>query len=233
MPNRGPGYKKNRRYTPSVKKARRDTTRSMIARNVSSGFPDSIRMKHKYVETSTVFIAGGSSGYVAYRANGMYDPSTAAGGHQPLYFDQISALYNHFAVEYCTIKATFFSNGTAAPGGVYMCSITLQDDGTPGITTYDSILEHGTAKVKPLMTRDGGGMCQIKHKFNARSFFDIKTVDDNDEQKGTPASDPTEQAHFIVQAQHLDPAAANSNIYVNVELIYTATWSERRDVAQS
>lgn len=39
-----------------------------------------------------------------FRANGMYDPEVAIGGHQPYGFDQLIAQYNHYTVLKCVCE---------------------------------------------------------------------------------------------------------------------------------
>jgi len=69
-------------------------------RNVSLGlgFPKIVKMTHRYSETIRMVSSAGVPQFQRFRANGMYDPNQTAGGHQPLFYDQMSVLYNHWKV---------------------------------------------------------------------------------------------------------------------------------------
>jgi len=68
---------------------------------------------------------GGPSSRFFYRANSIYDPDYATGGHQPLGMDQWEAIYNHYEVTSSKISVTFNvryadgnNNGAAITFGV-------------------------------------------------------------------------------------------------------------------
>lgn len=60
--------------------------------------------------------SGSSDGYV-YRLNGMFDPRVSTGGHQPQYFDQMTAIYNYWCVTACDIVVRAVPENNPATGG--------------------------------------------------------------------------------------------------------------------
>lgn len=71
--------------------------------------------KLRYVVTES--ITGPAVGAIVvrqYRANGMYDPEVAVGGHQPFGFDQLMGQYHHFTVikSKCTLELMQTSDNT-------------------------------------------------------------------------------------------------------------------------
>jgi len=52
----------------------------------------------KYTTVLTIGGTAGAMGYSYYRANGMFDPEVALGGHQVYGFDQYAAMYRNWTV---------------------------------------------------------------------------------------------------------------------------------------
>ncbi len=92
---------------------RRDDTRIYVTPG-TTGIPDSMRTKLIYKELLTLT---GSTPCVnlTYRGNGLFDPNTQLGGHQPRYFDQYSALYSKYRVDGSKLTAKVINiSGTSA-----------------------------------------------------------------------------------------------------------------------
>ena len=67
-------------------------------------------------------------------------------GHQPLYFDQVAAIYQHYTVMKARMKVTIVPNTVDA----YVSGILIDDDLTPAITTLDGMVEQPSAVLRPL-----------------------------------------------------------------------------------
>lgn len=69
------------------------------------------KLKYNTVITLDPGNAGTASSIASYSfsANGLYDPDISGTGHQPLYFDNLSALYSKYVVQYSKIRATFMN----------------------------------------------------------------------------------------------------------------------------
>lgn len=70
----------------------------LIAR---STFPPSMYVEHRYVEQINISnenITGLTGAEYAFRLNSLFDPNFTGTGHQPLYFDQVSAIYDKYQV---------------------------------------------------------------------------------------------------------------------------------------
>jgi len=96
-------YKTKRRFT---KKARLSVPRNVVS--TGTGFPKKLIMNHKYTETVNVNNTTGLFNTYVMSCNGLFDPNITGTGRQPLYFDQLTALYNHYVVigSKCTFKFT-------------------------------------------------------------------------------------------------------------------------------
>lgn len=72
-------------------------------------FPNSKMVRHKYVDTVTMSVAGapGVAQLYQFRANSMYDPDYTGVGHQPMFRDEMAAQYKHYTVLRSNIIVTF------------------------------------------------------------------------------------------------------------------------------
>lgn len=203
------------------------------------GYPRKQMVRLKWVEEIVLDpVAGGISTYIL-SANGMFDPDiTAALGHQPLYFDQYMAGYDHYTVVGSKIKVTplpFDSQySTAATPGAY--GINLQDDTTFNYTELAQIVESNQNKGNWRMYSNSltgantkGRSPSITRKFAAKKFFQKALTDSN---KGTIATNPSDQAYFQVWASSVDVNNPARTAFL-VEMEYIALLTEPKFIARS
>ena len=62
-----------------------------------------------------------------FGTNCLFDPWLTVGGHQPLYFDQVAAIYQHYTVMKARMKVTIVPNTVDA----YVSGILIDDDCQP------------------------------------------------------------------------------------------------------
>lgn len=120
--------RRKRKLFRKKKKVVKPTQQKMTSRGVVGIFPNTIVQKMKvcvpFVLTSG---AGGALASVAFVANSAYDPFvTGAANTQPLYYDQISALYQRYQVLNSKLKFTF-SNTSAVANTSPIVSLHLKD----------------------------------------------------------------------------------------------------------
>jgi len=109
-------------------RTRNFTSRSSRIQNIG-GFPRSKTTVLRYVEDFSLNPGNGTSAVAIYRCNNLDDPTYAAGGHQPMFFDNYKALYGKYKVNYATITFVALSNH------VVNTTIGDQVDGTTVSTT--------------------------------------------------------------------------------------------------
>ena len=114
----------------------------------SSGFPKQLAMTHRYSQNVQYTHVGpnANSQYANFGTNCLFDPWLTYGGHQPLYFDQVAAIYQHYTVMKARMKVTIVPNTVDA----YVSGILIDDDLTPAITTLDGMVEQPSAVLRPL-----------------------------------------------------------------------------------
>ncbi len=188
----------------------------------AQGFPKKLKVVHKYVE-SLAFTAGSASDVRQFTCNGLYDPNISGTGHQPLYFDQLSAIYNHYTVfrSWCTYRVVV----TSVP---CLVSHYIEDDTSVSTGSQSAemssavVTTHSNLAVKPtLLTR----------MWNAKEYFG-GDIFDNDDLQGSASANPAEQMYFTFNVTAIDGVSTPS-YSVLVEIHYEAVWDELKTISQS
>lgn len=168
-----------------------------------------------------------------YRANGMYDPEVAVGGHQPMGFDQLMEQYNHYTVlravcEIENMSAIYYNN-------VIACGALSAESGA--VTASFNAGGVNGIREMPITSRDTlitiGQYDQasrtVRLVFDAPKFFGKTAwnlIGDSRFQ-GTDSADPTEDAVFSLVLY--SPNLANEsghNFPFKVSITYYAVFTE-------
>lgn len=193
------------------------------------GFPKRMVMTHRYCEQVSLTSTAGVLNKYQWSCNGMYDPNVQVGGHQPYYFDQMMALYNHYTVIGSKIKITVVpasSNTTATFVGVYKDDDTTTTD----ISDITVLAEQSQQRVRTFNV-GATDPSIFTLKWSAKKTFGGSILA-NDNLQGNIAGNPTEQTYYTVGVQGFS-AGANNSVTFLVELTYIAVWDELKTVAQS
>lgn len=218
----------------SVKRVRITRARPKIGRSLNgnmAGFPRKIKVKHRYFEAAQQLncTTGAPATYV-WSCNGMYDPDITGTGHQPLYFDQMSLIYDHYHV--IASKITLILQTSEDPIGPCVGALWVDDDSSTtasGAAAVGMIGEQGNKVVNFGGTNQKPNM-YLSRTWAAKKFFPGSVLG-NDSLKGTPSANPTEQSYFKFTYNTLD--ATSATIYLTVKIEYIAIWNEKKEVAQS
>lgn len=199
------------------------------AGKTKTGFPKELRIKHRYVDYKTFTSTAGVLGSQSYRCNGMFDPDYTSTGHQPLYFDQLAALYNHFTVTASKITVKFLA-GTANSAVPLLVAMYVNDDTSVTPANLYNQAEQSTARFG-MVPVQGNGTLVLTSKWSAKENFGPGVISDPNLQ-GTSAADPTEQQLWSIQYQSAD-LAATSTCYAQITIEYDAVWQELKDIGGS
>jgi len=216
--------KKKRTFRKSRSLARRETPRTLV--NMGLGFPKRLITKLRYTEAFNLAPAASAYAYNDFCANGMYDPNLEAGGHQPMYFDQYMAIYNHYKV--LGSKITVRITPKAVTEDPCFIGVYLNDDDThtPGdIQTYQEISGNGCHRMTP------PGMASV-YTFSCfysskKTFGLLKT----DALIGTATANPTETQVFTVYAYPV--GGAGVDFYIQATMEYIVEFFELKDISGS
>lgn len=193
------------------------------------GFPKMLKFTHRYADVFSITSTTGVRAVQQFACNGLYDPDLTNAGHQPLYFDQLTPIYDHYCVIGSKIKCKLIPNSATA--GVSFCAtLFVNDDGTVTPTALSGIIEQDTGK--SVIT---GGVSpnevNLTSKWSARKYFG-KNVLSNTDLQGTSTTNPNELSYYslIIQAVDLASTVTCACIF---EIEYIAIWKELKDIAQS
>lgn len=192
------------------------------------GMPKKILVTQKYVDTSSLGNVTTFSTYV-FSANGMYDPNISSGGHQPMYFDQFSALYNHYTVigSKIVVKVIPISL-TTGPGIV---SLTKNDDPTVVPTAIEAMIEQSQSRYTIFPAGYSNSGHTLTMTWSAKKTFGGSVLG-NDRLQGDINNNPPEQTYYVINAAAYD-LTKPAGYYFNVTIEYIAVWDELRDLPSS
>lgn len=217
---------------------RKNTKVTKKSRLPTLGMPSKKLVRLRYCDEITLNPAMNAFDSILFSANGMYDPYIPAGGHQPLYFDQYMANYDHYTVIGSKIKVTPIPSdsqySTSALPGAF--GVFLDDDVAFSYTSLAQIVESNQNKGDWRMYSNSltgantkGKNPSITKYFSAKKFIQNPLADSN---KGTIASNPTDGVFYQVWACSVganDPVSAQ----FMVEIEYIALLTEPKFIAQS
>jgi len=205
-----------------------------LSRNVgqySTGFPKQMFMRHKYIQHFSLAAATGALSTFQISCNGLFDPdNSGATTHQPLYFDQVSAIYGKYVVLASKATVTFFP-GTAGSTAVYaLFGAYIEDDTTVAPTTAVGCAEQSSALFRVIAAGLGSDQFDrnntITLSWDAKKAFGGDVIDNNQLYALTSAN-PTEQQYFTYFAQDAAATpAASTPVACSVIVEYSVMWFE-------
>jgi len=178
-------------------------------------FPKQLKNTLTYCETTTISCVVGFGRFVI-SANGMYDVNISGTGHQPMYFDQCMALYDHYTVLRSRCKVQLCNNFTKD----LTYALILEDD-TAGSSTVDELRERGA------MTQYCGGNASspppVFCTYSAVQVFG-PNPQGNPSLNGTSSANPTEVAtyQFVLN----DVASGTFNYTIQYAVEFDVVWDE-------
>lgn len=218
--------------TTVVKKAKptyplyRNPGQNWNSARIGQGFPKKLNVTHRWCQTLSLSTnAAGARNDFLFSCNGMFDPSFTGGAHQPLYFTQLSALYDHYTVIASKIKLTMKKSDVATNTVMY-ANLSINDD-TTVTAGFLAQMEHPSA-VKGVLNGYDDTLVLVK-KWSAKQTFGGSVLG-NDNLQGTITANPTEQSFFHLAVDSSVGTILTTSTMI-VEIDYIAVWDELRDIA--
>lgn len=230
MPAKRPYRKKTtvRRKAPFRRK--RHAARSSVMVSHRAPISDRYLCRLKYAEHVTL-VTGVAPTSQLWRANSLFDPNQTGVGHQPLGFDQLSALYNQYRVYGCKYRITFHNQNTA---NLINVAVVKKKDNSVS-TVFSTIEEKPYAQTDMLnislgshssRTFTGYASCArmlgvTKNTYNADDQFTAAVT-------ANPTANPTIQCYV-----HEIAGLTGYNVHVDVQLEYYCVFFGRVPLTQS
>lgn len=189
-------------------------------------------VKLRYVERLTLDSSIATLAYDTFSATSCYDPYVAAGGHQPLGFDEWMNFYEHYMVLGSKITA-IGSQTTAASADAYLVA-ELKPSSAASTTNITTILEQKGANYRLITGRDGRfGSATVTAYYSPKKFFNLRNPRDEQDLRGTASSNPVENAYFQISVTPSLSSTDPSPVEVLCTIEYTVLLTERKPLAQS
>lgn len=220
-----------RRRVRRIVRKKRAQRKAVIPRNgvtVGSGFPKKMCITLTYYDSQTLTSTAGAVTNYQFSCNSIYDPNTTGTGHQPLYRDQMAAIYNHYTV--IGSRCQYSVMGTATnnlPGA--LCAF-INDDTTTLEASPFLNAERPRARLSLL---GAGGDHAIRGTLNwsAKKAFG-KGVLSNTELATPVGQNPGESEYFSFQYRTVDFSTTTS-VHLIVKITYIVVFNELQDIASS
>lgn len=180
-----------------------------------------------YCQQPALTIVAGAYDDQQFRCNGLFDPDVNVGGGQPLYFDQLTAIYNHFTVLSSFIEVQVLgqpTNHNQLMYGVYI------DDDTTTVSSATSLMSRPGAVFK-ICDSTVETPKPIRLGWSAAKTFGNPTPWTDPELQGSASADPVEQSHFTIGLA--DTTLQNATYLVSVKITYNVMWDELKTIAVS
>lgn len=174
----------------------------------------------RYSELINLTLDVTGQGYFTICCNGLYDPNITGTGHQPLYFDQLMGLYDHYTVLKSRIKITPFSISAGYPA---MVTTWIDDDSAPAISSYSTVMERPGARTT-IADLARNQAPSIWMSWDAKKTFGGDPQSDPTLQ-GSSSANPTETSNYITFVN----GTANltgGGMALMVEVYYDVVWDE-------
>jgi hypothetical protein len=190
------------------------------------GFPDRITTELRYHMTTPLNSTTGSVAKQGFRWNSCFDPDYTGSGHQPLYWDQYTAMYDNYVVSDARAVVKF-ANASNAP---FIVGVSTDDDTTTS-STIDTLCEqnHSMSTLLPPQT---GSLSAIE--FHPNWNYETVIGDNPFASQGAKTAigaDPAQISLLNCFAATAD--ASSSSCYVDVYLYQKVTFTELKTPTQS
>lgn len=198
------------------------------------GFPDRLRTKLHYCDVVQLSASAGSPGLWQFRLNNMFDPDLTGVGHQPQWYDQLSAVYSYVSIAASKIKVTFIpanvSDTEANDKGPYICGITtVSGTSTFSAASYPALLEDGNSVHSVIVDKQGSNNAvTLTQTYDPKRDLGLSMYDDSLRIQTSSAG--TTGSTVIANVWCLDmQELAAQDVVCKVEIIYDAVFSVRKE----
>ena len=219
--------KRNRQTKTRRGRARKGAPITMLS--LSAGFPNKILVKHKYCQNVGLTSTTGTFASTQFKCNGMFQPP-ASGGHQPMYFDQMTALYDHFVVIASKCKIIVSPDSASAMTKPAVVGLYVNDDTSVQYTSTTGVQEYQKGKTK-LINWNAVKPISLSEYWSAKKYFGKNPLS-NDNLQGSASADPAEMSYYTICLQDVT-TTQTCTVDILVEIEYIAIWKELKDISQS
>lgn len=209
--------------------SKKNVPRNLTSVNLGVGFPKRVVCTLKYAGYRDLTSSTGLYATYRYSCNGLYDPDITGTGHQPMYFDNLMSIYNHYTVigSKITVKVVPKS-ATQGPGAL---AVFVNDSASTNMTNIGNVFEQSSGSQTRLLAPGQSGPLVIVKTWSAKQTFGGSILG-NDDLQGNVGANPVEQSYYDIVYQDLTTSPTTATVQVFVELEYTAVFDEIKEQNQ-
>lgn len=216
---------------PPVSK-RSKVTKRAVPRSVTTKrepFAKQITRTLIYAEQVTRSLSTGLYNEYKISCNSLFDPNTTGVGHQPMYYDQLMAIYDHYCVT--EAKITVVPVPESATTKTLTVCLFQDDDTNTNTTDMSTAMERPGATFSSCQAQVYGPTpSSLSARWSAKQVFAGNPLSRED-LSGNAGASPTEESYFIIAAA--DASSTTSTMLYNIRVEYTATFYELKSVVAS
>lgn len=202
-----------------------------------SAMPPTTFTRHRYC--SRITLTGGLGGITGsphvFRLNGMFDPDITLVGHQPLYYDQMAALYATYCVYKVSIQLQVYGSATATNAIAWRLG-SSNDPFTFAGLLWEDFNENPNCGSVPLAIYNGGNNVNTieigTYTIAELDGVKMQKVLQDDlysaQTSANPANGPMLQLGITDLQLNNNPAC-----FALVTLVFHARWTDRKSQNQS
>jgi hypothetical protein len=187
------------------------------------------KVTYQGVSSLSTHLAGVSA--IGFSLNSIFDPDASGVGTQPMGYDQLMAFYVRYGVESCRARVRLNPLGTS--GTMYLGGFFLDTDASAGSISLQAFSEKSRGSLLQWRENAYQGPVQISKSFDMRSLFGVDNVLAKDSLCGNTTANPADQMYILVWAGCADGSSGDGDTEVVVELEYSVTFFDPREVPTS
>lgn len=159
-------------------------------------FPNKIIVRHRYAQTFTLDGTAGAASSFQIGLNDLYQP--IAGGHQPMGFDQMAALYQKYKVLGVKVTATFANISNTLDTGNQYVGLQIHENSSYSPSYITQIVERGRCVYKLLGLANGGhDTAKLTMKWSAKDWYGKNNYSGQDV-AGSISANPSESCYISI-----------------------------------
>lgn len=179
-----------------------------------------------------------------FSGNNLYDPDTTGFGHQPMYFDNLMAVYQRYRVNFAQICVTVVNHSvnTATYNGTsvtttpnYAYKMFISRDATSNVTNeypadMNTFIEEGGSNIKWRFVAPSlnGKLPKLKHSLSPHRLANCGFRDED--LSGTSTTGPARFVYFYIGVTSADGVTNPPAVSLNVRIRYFCEFYDRRAI---
>lgn len=193
------------------------------------GFPDRVQTKLLYSDWFELNMTSGAAAVQTFRLNSLFDPDYTGVGHQPMWHDQLSAVYRNYRVKGSKITAEFMPVTLDNPGtatyGPYVVAIITSNQTTLTASSTALITEDPNSVSKVIGPKlSGRPYAQLSNTFSPQRDLGLDPYEKDLSSGVTSNPDQVFYAHVVSRDM---ATTLTSRISVRVKIEFQAEYFNR------